>query len=584
MLRTHTAGELNRNHIDKEATLCGWVDRIRDIGQLFFVSIRDRYGVTQCVIEPSENEELGQQLKGLGLEDCIQISGKVKAREQKDINSQLPTGEIEFIIHSLKVLNQCADLPFQVKDDVKVSDELRLKHRYLDLRRPKMQNNLAIRHRVIQAARQALCELNFLEIETPLLVRSTPEGARDFVVPSRLHPGSFYALPQSPQLYKQMLMVSGCDRYYQFAPAFRDEDLRADRVPVHTQIDMEMTFVSESDVFHAVEHYIKRIFKDVAGKSISTPIQVMPYREAMDKYGSDKPDIRFGLQLNNLTELAKKTDFAVFKDAESVRGLCVPDGGALSRKDIDQLTELAKSKSAKGLAWTRVKDDDFSGGVAKFLQPIKADLETVLQPKEGSLLFFVADSNKVSCDALGAVRLALGKKLNLINTEEHAFLWVNEFPMFEWDEDAGCFQAMHHLFTQPMEEDLEFLESEPGKVRGQLYDLVLNGVELLSGSIRINRPEIQKKVLEIVNMPKEEAESKFGFLTEAFKYGAPPHGGSAMGLDRLVAILCGQDSIREVIAYPPNNSGIFPLDGAPARVSDAQLNELQLALKPKNTD
>ena len=576
MLRTHKCGDLNLEQKEQTVSLCGWVDRHRDMGQLFFVSLRDRYGVTQCVFEGESSGELVEKLKGLHLEDCIQVNGRVRERTDKDKNKEMATGDIEVVIDSLNILNRSEVLPFQVKDDVSVSDELRLKYRYLDLRRPKMQRNIELRHQVIQSTRSALCELGFMEIETPLLIRSTPEGARDFVVPSRLHPGKFYALPQSPQLYKQMLMISGCDRYFQFAPAFRDEDLRADRVPVHTQIDMEMTFVEEKDVFAAVEAYMKRIFNDVMGRDLPTPFPIMSYKDAMERYGIDKPDTRFAMELQTVSEWAKSTSFKVFQEAAAVRCIVVENSDSLSRKDIDQLTELAKVHKAKGLAWTRLKGGEPTGGIGKFIQPDFDALKTLLNLKENDLVLFVADRYEVCCAALAHVRLEMGKRFDLIDRSQFNFLWVNEFPLFEYNEEREAFDAMHHLFTMPMQDDMEFLDSEPGKVRGQLYDLVLNGWELVSGSIRINRHDIQQKVLDIVKMPKQEAESKFGFLMNSFKYGAPPHGGSAMGLDRICALLAGTDSIRDVIAYPCNNKGEFPLDGSPADVYPEQMKELFL--------
>jgi aspartyl-tRNA synthetase len=586
MLRTHTAGELTRKNDGERVRLCGWVDHLRDIGQLVFVTLRDRYGVTQCVFETADaNSPLLKDLKGLANEYCIQVHGHVRLRAEKDRKTDYPTGEVELMIESLVILNESKELPFQVRDEVIASDDLRLKYRYLDLRRPKMQKNLLIRHQVIQATRDSLSAMGFLEIETPILVRSTPEGARDFVVPSRTHPGKFYALPQSPQLYKQMLMISGCDRYFQFAQAFRDEDLRADRVPVHTQIDMEMTFVEEGDVFHAVETYMTNVFDKIKGIKLKPPFRIMPYSEAMERFGCDKPDLRFGLELTTMTELAKKTDFAVFKDAACVRCIVVPSTEAISRKDIEgELTAAAKIYGAKGLAWTKITAGKVTGGVGKFLEPVEADLLNLLGTKADSLLLFVADSYNVCCSALSAVRLKLGAKLNLIDHSRYEFLWVNNFPLFEWDEEKKAFNAMHHLFTMPKQEDLKYLDSDPGRVRGQLYDLVLNGVELLSGSIRINRPDLQRKVIDIVGMPEAEAMSKFGFLLESFSYGAPPHGGSAVGLDRLVAILCGESAIREVIAYPCNNTGIFPLDGSPAPLNPIQLKELKLRVETKDSE
>ncbi|MEZ4741580.1 MAG: aspartate--tRNA ligase [Bdellovibrionota bacterium] len=582
MLRTHTAGELTKANVGQSISLCGWVDQLRDIGQLVFLSLRDRYGVTQCVFESANAEHpLLAKLKSLGHEFCVRVDGVVRMRSEKDINRSQPSGEIEVVIDELTILNESCELPFQVRDDVMAADDLRLKFRYLDLRRPKMQRNLQIRHQVVQATREALSELGFLEIETPMLIRSTPEGARDFVVPSRLHPGKFYALPQSPQLYKQMLMISGCDRYFQFAQAFRDEDLRADRVPVHTQIDMEMSFVEEKDVFAAVEKYMSNIFMKVKGIKLDTPFHIMSYQEAMDRFGCDKPDTRFALELKTITELAYKSSFGVFKDASCVRCLVVPNGESVTRKDLDgELADAAKIYGAKGLAWTRVKEGSLSGGIGKFLSEIEKPLLSEIGAQEGALILFVAASYNRCCAALSAVRLKLAAKLDLIDHSQFNFLWVNDFPLFEWDEDRKAYNAMHHLFTMPKVEDIQYLDSDPGRVRGQLYDLVLNGVELCSGSIRINRPEIQSQVIDIVGMPKEEAESKFGFLLESFKYGAPPHGGSAVGLDRLVAILCGESSIREVIAYPCNNVGVFPLDNSPAQLNPQQLGELKLSINP----
>ena len=586
MLRTHTAGELTKKNEGENVRLCGWVDHLRDIGQLVFITLRDRYGVTQCVYETADaNSPLLKELKSLANEYCVQIHGKVRMRSEKDRKTDYATGEIELVIDNLTILNKSKELPFQVRDEVTASDDLRLKYRYLDLRRPKMQKNLLIRHQVIQATRDSLSAMGFLEIETPILVRSTPEGARDFVVPSRTHPGKFYALPQSPQLYKQMLMISGCDRYFQFAQAFRDEDLRADRVPVHTQIDMEMTFVEEGDVFNAVETYMTNIFDKVKNIKLNAPFRIMSYTEAMERFGCDKPDLRFGLELSTITELAKSTDFAVFKSAECVRCIVIPNSEAISRKDIEgELTSAAKIYGAKGLAWTKISGGKISGGVGKFLEPIEKDLIKLVNATEDSLVLFVADSYSVCCAALSAVRLKLGAKLQLIDHSRFEFIWVNDFPLFEWDEERKAFNAMHHLFTMPKKEDLKYLDSDPARVKGQLYDLVLNGVELLSGSIRINQPDIQRKVIEIIGMPESEALSKFGFLLESFSYGAPPHGGSAVGLDRLVAILCGESAIREVIAYPCNNTGVFPLDGSPQPLNPIQLKELKLRVDVKEAE
>lgn len=581
MHRTHTLGELTENNINESVILSGWVDRVRDIGGLVFISMRDRYGVTQCIFESEDTKhKLWSEIKGLSLEDCIKINGTVRSRNEKDKRSDSVTGKIEVFISKIEILTKCAELPFQVKDEAIASDELRLKYRYLDLRRPKMQRHLEIKHQIVQAVREELTSKNFLEIETPVLVRSTPEGARDFVVPSRVHPGKFYALPQSPQLYKQMLMISGCDRYFQFATAFRDEDLRADRVPAHTQVDMEMAFVEQEDVFEAVEGYMKNVFSKVKNIDLKTPFPHITFKEAMDRFGCDKPDLRFGLELKTVTEIVKGKGFKVFDNAESIRTIVVDNADEISRKEIEgPLLELCKIHGAKGLAFTRVKNNEFSGGIAKFVKDDFDSLSEFLGAKEGSLLLFIADTYEVACKSLSAVRLSLSKKLNLCNPEEFNFVWVVDFPLFEWDEDRKAYNAMHHLFSQPMEEDIPYLDTDPGKVRGQLYDLVLNGVELASGSIRINQIEIQKKILDIVQMPAEEAESKFGFLLNSFKYGAPPHGGTGLGLDRLAAILCGVDSIKEVIAFPCNNQGIFPLDDSPQPLDEHQLKDLNLTIK-----
>lgn len=582
MLRSHTCGEVRARDNGKKVTLCGWVDRFRDIGQIYFLTLRDRYGVTQCVYElGTGDDQIMTALRKLHFETCIQVTGEIRLRRDKDINHEQSTGEVELNIESIKVLNQAPqELPFQVRDDQNVSSDMRLKYRYLDLRRPHMQRNLRIRHEIVQTVRDVFNSLGFLEIETPLLIRSTPEGSRDFVVPSRVHPGTFYALPQSPQLYKQMLMISGCDRYYQFAQAFRDEDLRADRVPVHTQIDMEMTFVEEKDVFSVVETYFAAVFKKIKSIDIPTPFPVVPYSEVMERYGIDKPDCRFGLELSTVTDWAKSIGFAAFDEAPVVRALAVYQGSEFSRKEIDELTELAKKYGAKGLAWAKWNGTEFSGGISKFLNPQAELVVDKLKLGSNDIVFFVADRYEKACAALAQIRLFSGKKFNLIDKTKFNFLWVNKFPLFEWNEDRNAYDAMHHLFTHPLLEDMKWLDADPGKVRGQLYDLVLNGVELLSGSIRINNPELQRKVLKIVQMPEEEAESKFGFLMRAFDFGAPPHGGCAVGLDRLTAILCDEDSIREVIAFPCNNTGIFPLDGSPAPIDQKQLDELNLRHLP----
>lgn len=583
MLRTHTCGELNKNHLGQKVTLCGWVLRIRDHGTLTFAHLRDRYGITQIISDSTTDQKLHIEIKKLNREDCIKATGEVVARKPETINKDLATGEIEIKISEIEMLNKSKLPPFEIDDRTMISDDLRLKYRYLDLRRDRMQKNIILRHNAIGSVRKSMTELGFLEVETPLFVRSTPEGARDFVVPSRLYSGKFYALPQSPQLYKQLLMVSGFDRYFQFAPCFRDEDLRADRAFVHTQIDMEMTFVEEKDVFHAVEHYVKNLFQDVLGIKVKTPFKIMPYSMAMDKYGIDKPDLRFELELEDLTEIAKKSESKIFKDVIGsggiVKAITAKGCGKYSRKEIEALEEVAKIYGAQGLFYTKVAGNKLETGIAKFFCDATAlELINHMNADDNDLILVVADKANVANASLGNIRNKLGKDLKLINKNEYQFLWVNNFPLFEYNEEAKKWDPMHHLFTMPLPDHLKYLDSDPGKIHGQLYDLVLNGVELLSGSIRINRPDIQKKVFDIIKMSEEEAKSKFGFLLEAFTYGAPPHGGCAMGFDRMVAIMAGEETIREVIAFPNNASGVYPIDGSPSWVSEEQLKELKLKI------
>ncbi|MEM3126674.1 MAG: aspartate--tRNA ligase [Candidatus Woesearchaeota archaeon] len=576
MLRTHTCGELTSKEVNKDVTLSGWVHSRRDHGGVIFIDLRDRYGITQIVINP-DNEHFSEADK-LRREDVIQVKGKVRHRPEGMTNPKILTGEIEVLVKHLITLNKSESPPLEVEDRVIAGEDARLKYRYLDLRRPVMQKNLQLRHNLAQAAREYLNKHHFLEIETPLLIRATPEGARDYVVPSRIHPGKIFALPQSPQLYKQILMVSGCDRYYQLARCLRDEDLRADRQPEFTQIDVEMSFIEEEDIYEVVEGLIKHMLKKAADLDIATPFPRISYDEAIDLYGVDKPDIRFNLHLHDITEIAKKADFNVFKQAELVK--CINPDKDFTRGEIEELTKIAQEFGAKGLAWVKVTSLGFEGGIAKFLENMQKDIIKKIGAKPGTTILFIADSKKATNDILGGLRKYLGEKLNLYKKEELKFCWVTDFNLFEWDEEAQKWAPAHHIFTSPKPEHIQYLESDPAKVKGILYDLVLNGIELLSGSIRINRPDIQERVMAVIGLKKEDAEKKFGFLLEAFRYGAPPHGGFAIGFDRLVALLSGTNDIREVIAFPKTKATECPMDSCPTAWEDDQLKELHIQLDP----
>jgi len=587
MLRTHTCGELTKNDLEKRVSLTGWVHRIRDHGGVTFIHIRDRYGITQGLIDLTlGKKEIVDLVKSLGREDCIRIHGKVIKRDEKDINKNLITGEIEVAIDTLEILNKSLTPPLEIDNNKEVKEEVRMKYRYLDLRRDKLRDNIIFKTRAMQSIRESLLSLNFLEIETPLFVKSTPEGARDFIVPSRLYPGKCYALPQSPQLYKQLLMVSGFDRYFQFAHCFRDEDLRADRALVHTQIDMEMSFVTQDDVFAVVEYYVKNLFKDLLKLDLKTPFPHMSYKTAMDTYGLDKPDLRFGLHLIDITNVAKQTEFQIFQETIKKNGIVkatrIPKGASYSRAQMDGLTEYCKTFGLKGLSFTKVAKENGSlvlqTGVAKFFSGTHAqDLINAMNAEENDLLIIAADSYKIVSQALGNLRNKIGRDEKLFNEKEFYFSWIVDFPLFEKNE-AGGWDATHHIFSRPKEECIAYLDTDPSKVLGNLYDLVLNGVELLSGSIRINEPNLQKKIFDLIGLSESEANMKFGFLLEAFRYGAPPHGGCAMGFDRLAAILCGESSIREVIPFPNNASGIYPIDGSPSEITEVQLKELRLKI------
>jgi aspartyl-tRNA synthetase len=581
--RTHTCGELTVKNNSEIVTLNGWVDKRRDLGGLIFVELRDRYGKTQVVFNPQLNEKVYQQAKDLKQEYVVAVKGKVSLRPEGTVNKNLPTGEIEIIADELVVLNEAKTPPFFIENEIDASEDVRLKYRYLDLRRPKMQKNLLIRHKLYQVVRKFFDENNFVEIETPFLMKSTPEGARDYLVPSRNYKGKFYALPQSPQTYKQILMVAGFDRYFQIVKCFRDEDLRRDRQPEFTQIDVEMSFVDEESVQSIVEKLVIRIFKEILNVELKSPFRRLSYAESMSKYGSDKPDLRFGMEFVDISNLVSQSEFKVFRDTIAnggiISGLKAEKCANYSRKEIDELTNFVKTFGAKGLVSIKVTEKGAESQISKFLTPeVMAKIVESFSAKPGDLLLIVADTKNVVYQSLGNLRLELGKRLNLIDKNRHEVLWVTEFPLFEYSEEEKKPVSMHHPFTSPKPEDIEYLQTEPLKVRARAYDLVWNGNEIAGGSIRIHRRELQKEIFKLLGISDEDAEKKFGFLMEAFEYGAPPHGGIAFGFDRLVMLLCGVDSLRDVIAFPKTSSALSLMDGAPSEVDEEQLKELGLKI------
>ncbi|OGU73262.1 MAG: aspartate--tRNA ligase [Ignavibacteria bacterium RBG_16_34_14] len=583
--RTHTCGELRKSNIGEVVVLNGWVDTRRDLGGLIFIDLRDRYGITQVVFEPSFDKEAHRLAGKLRNEFVISVEGTVRKRPPETDNSKIPTGHIDVMVKKLVILNEAQTTPFPISDEVNASEDLRLKYRYLDLRRPSIQKNFILRHKMYQLTREYFDKNGFVEVETPVLMKSTPEGARDYLVPSRIHKGKFYALPQSPQTYKQILMVAGFDRYFQIVKCFRDEDLRADRQPEFTQIDVEMSFIDREDIFLATEGLMKVLYKEIWNKELHLPIPRLSFDEAMEKYGSDKPDLRFNLEMKTLNDVFAKTTFKVFQDQLNnkgiITGLLSPGCGDYTRNQLDVLTDFVKKLGAAGLIWIRVKAEGLEAPVMKFFtEEEKENLVKAVGAKQGDLIFIITGQRLKALSIMGTLRLEMARRLDLIKSNaEPALLWVTDFPLFEWDEQTKRFYAMHHPFTSPRLEDVELMETDPANVKARAYDLVLNGNEIAGGSIRIHNSELQAKMFKALGISKEEAEHKFGFLMNALKYGAPPHGGIAFGFDRMVMLFAGENSIRDVIAFPKTASAVSLMDDCPSEVSEEQLKELHLKIR-----
>lgn len=574
MKRTNTCGELTKKEDAKKVVLQGWVQTRRDHGGVIFIDLRDRYGITQVVFNP-DNQDLLNLADSLRREWVIEVEGRVRLRPEGMTNENIVTGDVEVVADRLEILNKAETPPIEIDDRIEANEDVRLKYRYLDLRRPFMQSNIISRHKTAKAIRDFFDSQGFLEIETPLLIRATPEGARDYVVPSRTCPGKFFSLPQSPQLYKQILMVAGYDRYFQLARCLRDEDLRADRQPEFTQIDFEMSFPEEEDIYEICEGMLKKIWKDVKGINIKTPFKRMTYKEAMARYGSDKPDLRYSLELTDVTDIAKKSDFEVFKKAELVK--CINPEKDFGRKDLDKYSGFCISNGAKGMAWVKVSDKGLEGSISKYIgEDVQKGIIEKTGAKPGSVIMFIADKPAVVNDVLDRLRRKIAKDLDLIDDKELSFCWITHFPLFEHDEDTDSWSPMHHIFSMPHDEFIGKMKDNPSAVTGKLYDCVLNGVELGGGSIRIHKKEIQEEALDVIGMDYNQAEKRFGFLLKAFKYGAPPHGGLAFGLDRVCALLNGFNDIRDVIAFPKNKNAECPMDGCPSEVDDEQLKELSI--------
>jgi aspartyl-tRNA synthetase len=580
--RTHTCGELRKENINESVNLNGWVNTVRLHGQVIFIDLRDRYGKTQIIFNSDDYSGDFEAVKKLSMEDVLSIKGTVQARGENAVNPNMSTGEIELMVETMELLSETAPLPFVITDRESALEDLRLKYRYLELRTDELQHNIIIRHKSYQAVRSYLSEKNFLEVETPILMKSTPEGARDFLVPSRLHHGKFYALPQSPQIYKQILMISGFDRYFQIVKCFRDEDFRADRQPEFTQIDIEMSFVDEEDIYSNMEGMTRHVFKEVIGTDLPDPFPRITYDEAMSKYGSDKPDTRYTLYLQDVKQFTDMSDFNAFKSAECVKAIVVPGGVKYSRKMIDELTDVVKTFKAKGLAWMKMDAGHLTGGISKFFEDnLQKEIKNATGMDDGDIIFLIGDERSVTEKSLGALRVEIAKREDLSDKNNFKPLWVTDFPMFEMDEETDKLTFLHHPFTSPTTQDVNELDSDPESLKARAYDLTLNGYEIAGGSIRIHNPKIQNKVFSLLGLSPEEVKEKFGFLVEALTYGAPPHGGIAFGFDRLVMLLTGSNNIRDVIAFPKTTSALSLMDGSPDSVSEKQLDELNIQIKKK---